>query len=215
MRAKWKHFWKEFFSLAKDQFWPFILFWLAIFLMKFHPLSGLLSLAFINGEWAVRFWVEKGYLYPTAFLVCSACGNADLAMWFWFFKKGRFLLEVKYPKAGAWFARKFDIRQYKTAENEPGLRHVLKTTAMRLSNIFGRHPRLGLFLMGLTPFCGIVVGVPVAVGYKVKFGYFFMAIGNTCKIIIFGFLLANKITFLVLLLVLLVWSLLHRPKPPL
>lgn len=200
------------FQIVRDQFWPFILFWLAILLIRFHPLGGLISLAFINGEWAVRFWIASDYSYFTAFSVCVLCANIDLAMWFWFFNKGRFLLEYHYPKAGRWFVKKFDLRQYDFSEHDGKFRHFLRGFARKLVEISSKHPRSGLFLMGTTPFCGIIVGVPTAVGYRAKYGYLLIALGNTMKIVIFGFVIANRIILAGLIVLVLLWVLLFK-KP--
>lgn len=212
--TRWRKVGGGIFYLAREQFWPFILFWAAIFLMKLHPLGGLLSLAFINGEWAVQFWLQKGYSYQTAFFVCAFCANIDLAMWFWFFKKGRFLLEFRYPKAGYWFVQKFDPSRYKFSENDGHVIHFLKSVVFRLEAIFKNHQRYGLVLMGAAPFCGIFVGVPTSVGYKVKSGFWFMALGNTIKIVILGFIIANKVLLVILIILLILSVLLRKTKTP-
>ena len=209
---EWRRVLVGFFYLAKDQFWPFILFWLAVFLMRWNSLGGLISLAFVNGEWAVQFWLKAGYSYVIAFLVCAACGNIDLAMWFWFFKKGRFLLECKYPRAGEWFVRKFDPGQYEFSENDGKFRLFLKNVARNLSGVFTKHKYRGLLLMGATPFCGIIVGVPTAVGYKVKYGYWFMVLGNTLKIVVFGFIIVHKIILIGFVIFWLILILISKPR---
>jgi len=199
----------DIFHIAKDQFLPFILFWLAILLIRLHPLGGLISLAFINGEWAVRFWIAKGYCYFTAYCICIIAANVDLAMWFWLFSRGRFVLECVYPKAGRWFVQKFDPRQYDVSNHDGKFKHSLKLLARKLTEVFNQHQRTGLFLMGMTPSCGILVGVPTAVGYKVKYGFWFMALGNAIKIIVLGYVIAHRMmliglaVFIVLLVILL------------
>ncbi len=199
--------------LAKDQFLPFILFWLAVIMMRFSHFGGLLSLAFVNGEWAVQFWLKAGYSYPVALAVCALCGNIDLVMWFWFFKRGRFLLEHKYPKAGVWFLKRFDPRQYDLSANDGNFILFLKRLVSKLNQAFKDHPNLGLFLMGITPFCGIILGVPSAVGYKVKNGYWVMALGNTIKIVVLGLIISQKIILLGIVMTLIIWILLTQsPK---
>lgn len=202
-----------FVKLARNQFWPFILFWLAVLLIRIHPMGGLLSAAFVNGEWAVQFWVKNGYSYIAAFSICAICANIDLAMWFWFFKKGRFLLEYIYPKTGKWFVSKFDPRQYEVTESDSKVVRRYKNLATWLAGVFGRKKYQGLFLMGFTPFCGIIVGVPTAVGYKVRYGYWVMALGNTVKILVFGFIITNKIILVGLLIFLAIWILFSKTKP--
>lgn len=198
-------------SLIRKQFWPFLLFWLAILLMRFYKLGGLWTLAFINAEWAVQFWANH-YSYATAFIICSLCANIDLAIWFWFFKRGRYVLTNLYPEAGHWLVAKFDPIQYQSAKHDHWLPAIVKGLVAKLITTFGRTRHFGLLLMGFTPFCGIVIGVPTAVAYRVKYGYWVMALGNTLKIVVFGSVFSSR-PFLAVLILALALFLLKKNNP--
>lgn len=184
--------------LVKENFLPFIAFLIGVPLIRSFPFGALLYLAFINAEWAVKFWVEAGYSYWIAFPICALCGNIDLLMWFLLF--GR-------------LSRLFDIKRYEISEHDGRVRHFIKTIVFGLRDIAQRHPHLGLFLMGCTPFCGIVVGVPTAILCEVRYGYFVMAAGNTVKIIAFGFVISHTWLYLSCLGVLILIIFRHKLKP--
>lgn len=210
--SRLKHVLHDIFFLAREQFWPFILFWLAVLVMRFYPLGGLLSLTFLNSEAAVRFWVKHGYSYKISFFACIACANFDLAVWFLFFRRGRLILEHRYPRAWTWLVKKFDQGQQGSNQNYNG-NNSLRLIAARLNQIFTKQKHRGLFLIGFTPVCSIFVGVPLAVGYKVKHGYLMMALGNTLKIIVFGFIFMHNATLVGFFVVLAAWILLLKRKP--
>lgn len=203
----------EIWRLIKSHFLPFIAFWLMIFLMRKHPTTALLGASFLNAEVAVRFWLRNGHSHITAFLACVACGNIDLLMWFFFFKKGRYILEAEYPRAGKWFIKKF----YSEFDNQK--LKTQKTTkpqnwfTNKLTSVFEARPNFGLILIGFTPFLDIILGVPIAVAYKVPRAYLYMAIGNSLKIIILGFILANNFLLLPFSIILLVFWILTKLSP--